>query len=76
MKIPAITPIIYSGLKSATIYPKENVGRQFIYNEVLDITKKFHVPATFHTKKIELPNPTNAVLAKLKELGIFYNEVK
>ena len=55
MSVEAIAPRIYSGLKAVRIMPKskKNIVRPFIYNEVLDITKKLHVPATFHTKKIE-----------------------
>jgi len=78
MSVEAIAPRVYSGLKAVTILPKskENITRPFIYNEILDITKKLRVPATFHTAKIELPEPTLAVLEKLKELGISYSKVK
>lgn len=76
MKVPAITPYIYSGLKMVKILQEENTGRKYIYNEVLDITKKFHVPANFHTNKIELPEPTQAVIARLNELGISYSSIK
>ncbi len=76
MSISAIAPV-YTNLKAVRILPKskENIGRQYIYNEVLDITKKLHVPATFHTDKIELPTPTTAVISKLDELGISFDKI-
>lgn len=78
MSVDAVAPRIYSGLKAVRILPKsdKNIVRPFIYNEILDITKKLHVPATFHTAQIELPEPTLAVLDRLKELGISYSRVK
>lgn len=78
MRTNNITPISFSGLKAIKIKPKykENADRPYLYNEILDLTKKMKVPANFHTNKIEMPSPTQALLTKLKELGIFYSEVK
>ena len=75
MKVPAIAPTVYSNLKSITILPKENAGRTYIFNEVLDLTNKLHTPATFHNNKIEVPTPTKLFLSRLNELGINFNEV-
>lgn len=76
MKINAITPV-YTDLKSVLIKSKskENIQRPYLYNEILNITKKFHVPATFHNNKIELPAPTIAVIDKLNELGIKFEKI-
>ena len=77
MNIPAVAPYVYTGLKAIVILPKSenNIGRKYIYNEALDITKKLRVPATFHTNKIEFPTPTQAVISKLDELGISFDRV-
>jgi hypothetical protein len=76
MKINAITPV-YTDLKSVLIKSKskENIQRPYLYNEILNITKKFRVPATFHNNKIELPTPTIAVIDKLNELGIKFEKI-
>ena len=76
MRANAITSV-YTGWKAARILPKakKNIERPYLYNEILDITKKFRVPANFQTHKIELPSPTKAVIAKLKELGIKYEKI-
>lgn len=77
MRTNTITPITFTGIKAVRIFPysKKNINRQFLYNEVLDITRKLKTPANFHTKKIELPSPTQAVIARLNELGISFSEV-
>ena len=76
MSVKAINPI-YTGWKTAVILAKtgENVERPYLYNEILDITKKFKVPANFHVDKIELPTPTTDVIAKLNELGIKFDKI-
>ena len=73
----AITPS-FTGLKPIYILPKAkgNVNRPYLYNEVLDMSRKLKVPATFHNEKIILPEPTQAVITKLNELGISYKNVK
>lgn len=78
MRTNTIAPQIYTGLKAIRISPKykKNIGRPLLYNEILNITNKFKVPATFHTGKIELPEPTFAVLKRLKELGISFRKIK
>lgn len=76
MRTNAITPV-YTGWKSANIFAEseKNIKRPYLYNEILDITKKFHVPATFHNNRIELPTPTVAVINKLKELKIQFEKI-
>jgi len=77
MTISVVTPYVYTGLKAIRILPKspKNIGRELIYNEVLDITRKLRVPATFHTNLIEMPTPTTAVISKLDELGISFDRI-
>lgn len=76
MRTNAITSV-YTGWKSANIFAKseKNMTRPYLYNEILDITKKFHVPATFHNDRIEFPTPTVAVINKLKELKIQFEKI-
>ena len=76
MRINAITSA-YSDFKSVRIMSKskENIKRPYLYNEILDITRKFKVPATFHNNKIEMPNPTLSVITKLNELGIEFQKI-
>lgn len=73
-----ITPVSFTGIKAIRIKPdyKKNINRPYLYNEILDITNKLKVPANFHSDKIEMPSPTKALLARLKELGIFYRKIK
>ena len=78
MSIFPIIPKTYTNIKAIRISPKskKNINKPFLYNEVLEITRCMGLPATFHTKKIELPSPTRELIAKLKELGISYRTVK
>lgn len=49
---------------------KLNQGKQYLYNEVIDIVKENKVSAEFHTNYINLPDATKNVLEKLKEKNI------
>ena len=52
----------------------ENRHKNFLYNEVNDITKEYKIPANFRTHDIELPSVSKAILAKLNALGIKFSE--
>jgi hypothetical protein len=73
-----ITPVI--GKTSKVIinksHPKNN-SHILLFNEVDNIIKKRHVPATLHTGegRIELPSATIQVLDDLKKLGIHYEPI-
>lgn len=71
MKIHSITSTNFYG--GINIKAAENKENQHLYNHILNITKEFKIPATFHTNEIELPSVSKAVIAKLKELGIKFN---
>ena len=55
------------------ISAKENENCKYLYNHVNNLTKEFHIPATFHTKEIELPSVSKAILSRLQELGIKFS---
>ncbi len=56
-----------------TINAAKNENCKYLYNQVQDITNEFHIPANFHTKEIELPNVSKAILTRLQELGIKFS---
>lgn len=74
MRMAAITPTSFQGLKPIYVPPKskKNLSRKFIYNDVLNIVRRLNVPATFTNKRIELPAPTKDLIDELKKLGISY----
>ena len=55
------------------ISAKENENCKYLYNHVNNLTKEFHIPATFHTKEIELPSVSKMILERLKDLGIKFS---
>ena len=68
MKVYSIHPTTFKagiGIKSAN-----NKQHQFLYNEVLKLTRDFKIPANFRSKEIELPSISEKIIEKLNELGI------
>ncbi len=65
----------FRGSYSAITIPAkcaQNKSHQYLYNEVMDIVKKEHIPALFNNEGIKLSNTTKNVIEKLKSLGIKY----
>ena len=68
MKVYNIEP---TNFKAATVIKcSENKGHKYLYNEVLNLTREYHIPATFRTEQIELPSISKTIMEKLKELKI------
>ena len=61
-----------AGVRIASI---DNKHRPFLYNDVEAIRKEFKIPANFHTNEIELPSISKAILKRLQDLGIKFNNI-
>ena len=73
MKINSIEPTNFgAGVK---IKCAENRHRQYLYNEIEAIRKEYKIPANFRTHEIELPSISKAIVDKLKELNIKFNNI-
>ncbi len=71
-----VTPIAPSFSGKNIYVPKNakpNKDRTYLYNEVIEIVNKHHTPAVVKNNGIEI-TATNAVMEKLKELGIKFVE--
>ena len=55
---------------------RNNKKHPFLYNEVLAITRKERISATFHNNRIDLPAPTKEAIAQLKLLNIKFIPIK
>ena len=75
MKTNAVTPTNFqSGVK---IRAAENKSHKFLYNEVLELTRKQGLPANFRTHEIELPSVTIDIMKMINSLKIkFYSGKK
>jgi len=71
MKIQSITPTSFNG--GLNIMAAENKGNELWSYHVLKIARDFKLPANFHTNNIELPSVSKAIIEKLNELGIKFN---
>ena len=68
MKINSIEPTNFRA--GVRIKSAENRHRQYLYNDLIGITKEFRIPANFKTHEIELPSVSKSIIDKLKELNI------
>ena len=74
MRINSINPTSFgAGIKIMSV---ENKGRTFLYNDVNDLMREFHIPAVFKTEEIELPSVSNNIISRLRELGIKFISMK
>lgn len=71
MKIHSITSTNFNG--GVQIIVAENKENKYLYNHILNMTKEFKIPATFHTDMIELPSISKSIIAKLNELKIKFS---
>ena len=68
MQINKINPTNFRG--KVKILAKENTHRKFLYNELMNISKKYELSATFSNDVVEFPNISNNVIAILNRIGI------
>lgn len=52
-----------------------NKGRTYLYNEMNDLTKKYHFGGTFGRDYIELKDMPEEALKELKETGIKFMRI-
>ena len=73
MIINKVSPTNFtSGIK---VFSKDNSGRQYLYNEALDITREQKLPAVFTNSGILFSRVTDSLVKKLEELNIKFSEV-
>lgn len=73
MIINKVSPTNFtSGIK---VFSKDNSGRQYLYNEALDITREQKLPAVFTNSGIFFSRVTDSLVKKLEELNIKFSEV-
>lgn len=72
-----ITPITnYSfSANPIRILQEENKLKKYLYLDVMNLTRTEHFGANFHTKVIEIPEPTQKILDKLKVMNIKYEPI-
>ncbi len=69
MRIAKTTPTFTP--RADIIVPQNlNKGRQYLYNEVLDLVNKHKKPAIFHNKWIEVSNVCENFKEALNQIGI------
>ena len=74
MRINSINPTNFgTGIRIISV---ENKGRTYLYNEVGDLMREFHIPAVFKTEEIELPSVSGNFISRLKDLGIKFISMK
>lgn len=73
MKVNRISSVGFGA--GVNIISAENQHRQYLYNDIEAIRKEFKIPVLFHTHKIELPSVSQAIIAKLNELGIKFRNI-
>ena len=73
-----ITPITNYSFTSNTIriLAQENKMREYLYLDILNLTRTEKFGASFHTNFIDIPSPTKNVIDKLKSLNIKFGPVK
>ena len=55
----------------------ENQKHEYLYNEILNLTNKYKIPANFRTEDIDLPSVSTDILKTLNKLKIkFYSGKK
>ena len=52
---------------------KQNAKNQYLFNQVLDILNKYHMPATWNNDGISIPSICQKAIGDLKELGIKFD---
>lgn len=66
------SPSFNGYVKNVVVPKKFNKGREFLFNEVIDLTKEFQNTALVKTKGIMVPDASKTLLSALEKSGINY----
>ena len=63
-------------IKSIEISSASNKNRSLLFNEILDVSRKYKVPGVYKANTISLTSVPEEAFKKIKELGIILDSVK
>ena len=61
-----------TNFKSINIKAVDNKHKQYLYNEVVDMVKKHHIPSVFGPKEIVLNTNAQKTIDKLNKMNVKY----
>lgn len=71
MKVNNISPTEFGAM--ARIKQSRNKSHRYLYNEIIDLTNEYKIPATFKTGEIILPSVSVSIFRELNKLKIRFS---